>query len=204
MKLKYKKINWCENPLLTVIIPVKNGEKNQTIESLKKQTFKEFDIIISYDINEEGANKTRNDGFRYFKVNTKYVLFSDDDIIWEKNALKTMIDILEKNEDYSICYGSYTMGGSIYCNQEFSRQALMHKNYMSTMSVIRTSCFPLFDESIKRLQDWDLWLTMINNGCNAIYCGKKIFSTEKRNGISYGGAVSYEQAYNVLKHKHNL
>ena len=42
-------------------------------------------------------------------------------------------------------------------------------NYIHTSSLVRRSAFPGFDEDIKRFQDWDVWLTMAEQGKKGIY-----------------------------------
>ena len=62
----------------------------------------------------------------------------------------------------------------------------------------------LFDEEIERLQDWDLWLTMLDEGKSGVYCGEIIFDTERKNGISQNGKIDLETAINIIKAKHLL
>jgi len=68
--------------------------------------------------------------------------------------------------------------------------------------LIRSDDFPCFDENIRRLQDWDLWLTMLEKGNIGTYCGKRIFVTYVRNGISFGNKLSYKVAKNIVLRKH--
>lgn len=73
------------------------------------------------------------------------------------------------------------------------------------MSVIRRSGFPGFDESLRRLQDYDLWLTMLGRGQRGVYCGAEVFSTLVRNGITYApDAQPYEEALRVVRRKHGI
>jgi glycosyltransferase involved in cell wall biosynthesis len=191
------------NNRLTIVIPNRLGENAlTTLNSLGKQTFRDFEIVIVVDKNRLGANWARNEGFK--SVNTEFVLFSDNDIQWEPDALETMIKVLDDNPDVSYSYGSYNIGITVQCDREFNVQELMSGNYISTMSVIRTKDFPGFDNNIKRLQDWDLWLTMLKDMKIGKYCGKKIFETFERNGISSGASIGIAEADRIIKEKHNL
>ena len=118
----------------------------------------------------------------------------------------THLEPLEKVAPVSYSYGSYEMDGKIQCDKEFNPATLRDTNFISTMSLIRTKDFPGFDESIKRLQDWDLWLTMLLKDQNyGVYVGKKIFTTQKRDGITEGkDAQPYAEAVEIIKKKHSL
>lgn len=190
---------------ITVVIPIrKGGNAKITKDSLAKQTIEGMKIIEVRDTQGKGANWARNKGFE--KVDTEYVLFSDDDIEWEPDALEKLLEPLEKVKPVSYSYGSYEMDGKIQCDKEFNPATLQDTNFISTMSLIRTKDFPGFDESIKRLQDWDLWLTMLLQHQNyGVYIGKKIFTTKKRDGITEGkDAQPYAEAVEIIKKKHNL
>lgn len=188
---------------ITVVIPCRSSEDDSVTQaSLKKQSIQGFKVVTVVDKDQKGANWARNQGFR--KVKTEYVLFSDNDIDWRPEALEIMLETLESHPDASYAYGAYEIGENIQCNKPFDPERLKQANYISTMSLIRTKDFPGFDETIKRLQDWDLWLTMLEQGKMGVYCGAVLFSTKVRNGITHNGFTSWEEANTIVKNKHNL
>ena len=76
-------------------------------------------------------------------------------------------------------------------------------NIVSTMSLVRMSAKPRFDESLKRLVDWDLWLSLLPR--KGIHCGHpKLFETETiPSGISgKGSGCSYKDAVSILRKKY--
>jgi len=190
--------------LISIIVTKRLREDaNITLDSLAKQTFQDFTITISEDSGGKGANWTRNKGF-YLAPKAKYVLFSDNDIQWEPNALANLFYCLEENPEASYCYGSYMVDNHIHCDRDFDEGSLKIRNYISTMTLIRYNDFPCFDEKINKLQDWDLWLTMLEQGKKGISCGKLIFTTEKKPGITYGNSLSREEAIRIVKLKHGM
>jgi glycosyltransferase involved in cell wall biosynthesis len=189
-------------PLLSVVIPVRqSGNAEITLASLQKQTFKDFQIVVSPD-KRGNANWARNHGFE--RCSSRYVLFSDDDIKWEPDALQVLVEALEPCPRASYSYGAYRCGKRINSGQHFNSQELLRKNYISTMSVIRSEHFPGFDESLQRLQDWDLWLTMLEQGHVGVFCGRTVFSTEVRPGITHNGKISWHEAERIVRVKHGL
>jgi glycosyltransferase involved in cell wall biosynthesis len=152
-----------------------------------------------------GANWARNKGFN--GVNTEFVLFSDDDIEWKPDAIERLHKALDSNPNVSYSYGSYMNDDDLISNKPFSAKDLRWGNYISTMSLIRSSDFPGFDEDINRLQDWDLWLTMLRNGNIGVHCGGGIIFTTKSS--SYGissvfNKLTLEEAAIIVKKKHGL
>lgn len=188
---------------LSIIIPIREGGNPEvTLRSLERQTYRDFDIICAWD-HGRGANHARNAGFRL--TNTPLVLFSDDDIDWHPDALQRLVSTLKANPKASYSYGAYTMGGRVYCDRPFDAARLKRGNYISTMSVIRTEHFPGFDESIQRLQDYDVWLAMLAAGHVGVYCGAEIFTTKVRNGITYApDSQTYEEAFEILRRKYGI
>ena len=141
-----------------------------SIESMRPN-----EIIINTD--NASAPKKRNDGFN--KSTQPYVLFSDNDIIFPADFLEKTINTLERNPDKSYAYGGYfgivqnptthpIKNNFKISTVKFNSTELKRRNYISTMSLIRREHFPGFDESLKRLQDWDLWLTMLKQGYEGI------------------------------------
>lgn len=191
------------NKKLTIIIPNKDGQTpSVTVDSLYKQTFKDFDIIIINDL-VGNANVARNEGLKYVK--TPYVLFSDNDINWFPNALMEMYKCLEDNPNVSYAYGAYSFTNSnqLICDVQWNPQLLKRHNYISTMSIVRTKDHCGFDEDIRRLQDWDVWLTLLQNYKIGKYTNTQIFTTDIRAGIS-ATSISEMEAMDIIRKKHNL
>ena len=189
-------------PLLSVVIPVRQGGNAEiTLASLQQQTFQDFQVIQFPD-KRGNANWARNRGFELCL--SPCILFSDDDIQWEPDALQVLMAALEQNPNASYAYGAYRCGKRINSGQEFDAKELRRKNYISTMSVIRSEHFSGFDESLQRLQDWDLWLTMLERGHVGVFCGRTIFTTEVRPGITHSSKISWHEAERIVRTKHGL
>ena len=188
---------------LSIVIPCRNGSYPRvTLQSLARQTFRDFDVIVSFD-HGRGANWARNRGFRL--VRSGMVLFSDDDIEWNPDALLQLKSTLDAHPGASYSYGTYTIPGvGVRANVPFDPLRLRRVNYISTMSMIRTKDFPWFDESIRRFQDWDLWLTLLARGKTGVHCGTEIFRTRQRNGITHGNPLNPLEATRIIKAKHHL
>jgi glycosyltransferase involved in cell wall biosynthesis len=118
------------NPLVTIIIPVYNGEKYlaEAIESVSGQTYQNWELIIvndaSTDFSQEIAeqyvkkdkriklinhaeNKYRagalNTGIK--KAKGKYISFLDADDLYLKNKTERQVEFLEKNPEIDLVYG---------------------------------------------------------------------------------------------------
>lgn len=193
-------------PELTIIIPHRMSEDaSETLEYLDKQTYRDFKIIVVPD-EGRGACWARNEGFK--QCDTEFVLFSDNDIMWKSRALETMMRVLKNTPKASWVYGRYLKGNGVFCHRPWDPNYLRFKdNYISTMSIVRTKDLPNppFDEAIKRFQDWDLWLTMLDNGKRGVYCNDLIFETKKRPGITMDNTIDDDMAArDILRIKHGI
>jgi len=78
-------------------------------------------------------------------------------------------------------YGNYDRIGSVtgtWTAGEFNEKRLKEVNFISTMSMVYTKTLPAppFVEDEDRLQDWSLWLRMLQNGRVGAYVPKTLFS----------------------------
>ena len=224
---------------LSIIIPVYNNFKQleKCLASLTKQKFKgNYEVIVVddgseqtlpsigrgqlkgvkfYRIGHKGAPAARNFGFS--KSKGKYLFFCDADVVFlDKYALQKMVDALENNPDKAFCYSAFKYGWKKFPCGPFDAGRLRQNNYISGMSLIRREYFPGWDESLKKFQDWDLWLTIMEHG------GQGIFIPEILWQCKVGGTMSkwlprflyklkflksvkeFEKAKSIIKKKHNL
>ena len=194
---------------ITAVITRRKGEDDGlALETLKRQTYP-VKIIRIEDKDGKGQNWAKNQGLK--KVKTPYVLFSDNDIKWKINAVKNMKRAIG---DHSYSFGAYlwhwgkdeTKKTNIACNEVWSAERLKdfdRGNIVSTMALCKTADVPVMDETTKRLTDWDLWLTMLEQGKTGIHCGEITFETEiKQGGMSSDNPYTYEMALKDLKSKH--
>lgn len=193
-------------PELSVVIPVRLGSNPYVSLSSIARQYVDHEVIISRDHESRGANWARNRGAELARG--EFILFCDDDIQWRPGAIHAMISTLDSTPEASYAYGSYGLGfdhlRKVQCGDQFDPNILRRRNYISTMSVIRRAHFPGFDESIHRLQDWDLWLTMLADGRVGVQVGKLLFDTAVRKGITHDGPVPYEEAKRRIAEKHGL
>jgi len=128
LDLEYK-----NNPLVTVIIPLFNTEKYiaEAVESVLCQSYKNWELIVVDDYstdgsiniaskyvakdkrirliesqsNSGGAAKPRNIGLEY--ANGEYVAFLDADDIWLPQKIERQVALMEQNKNYALCYCDY-------------------------------------------------------------------------------------------------
>jgi glycosyltransferase involved in cell wall biosynthesis len=228
--------------MISIVIPVYNqaSKLDKCLESIVKQTYDNYEIFIiddgstdnaysvvekykkiigfklSYSYQEnKGANAARNAGAR--KARGEFIIFCDADIILRNDMLEKMRYALKQNINVSYVYSSHKFGFKTFNSFPFGPERLRRMPYIHTTSLIRLEHFPGFDEKIKRLQDWDLWLTMLEKGYIGTWLREKLFV------VQTGGTMSswlpsfayklfpflpkvrdYKEAVKIIKAKHNL
>jgi glycosyltransferase involved in cell wall biosynthesis len=219
-----------EETLVSIVIPTYNRSLSlfRTLESVFQQSYRNFEVIVVDDGSQcdithvvahypvkktlrqvhSGANVARNNGWKH--ASGEYLLFLDDDICLDPTFLEKMVNALnvEKDAAFSYCNHGSDKSDRIASPGKFDANAMRKSNYISGIAVIRRSRFPGFDARIRRLQDWDLWLTMIENGDRGIWVPEVLFrsmGTGPRitddSGL-YG--PTYDEAYEIVAGKHHL
>jgi len=202
------------------IIVVNDGSKDKPLKVIKeyKKIFEEKQKVFKYFEQEnKGAPSARNKGFEESKGG--YVIFCDADAILEARALEKMFKKLDKNNKASYVYSSFVWGKKKFRVGPFDSERLKNEPFIHTMALIRREDFTSegWDESIKKFQDWDLWLTMLEEGKKGEWIDDILFK------IKAGGTMSewlpsffykampflpqvkkYKKAMNIIKNKHNI
>lgn len=231
--------------MISIIIPTYNHASSlaTTIESVLSQKDVDLEVIVVNDgstdntrallegyvnnprvqvIHQEnqGRNPARNRGFE--ASSGEYLLFLDADANIEPGALKKLQTALDTT-DAAFAYGDFTYGFKRFTAGPFNATNLRKQNTIHTSALIRRRDFPGFDNEVKRFQDWDLWLTILEQGGEGVYIPEELmqFSTQER-GIStwlpkawYHApwkwlpwirprVEAYEEAKRYIQSKHNL
>jgi len=203
---------------ISVIVPLDKKRKNffENFVLPLIEANEPNEIIINDNIGS--APKKRNAGFK--KSTQPYVFFCDDDIILPANYLQTLYKTLKKNESlknikigytYTGYHGivlhpqSHPMRGNFQIPSiPFNGNQLLKSNFISTMTLINRKYFPMFDENLKRFQDWDIFLTMYRNGIQGVFINNlKFFAYYLDEGITANGNNQHE-AYTIVARKHGL
>ena len=217
-------------------------------ESLKTafdQTYKNFEIIVVNDgstdnfememekirneyssknylikvITQEnrGAPAARNRGFK--EASGEFVIFWDADLVAKPEMLQKMKTALDEHQECSYAYSQFRFGWKKFKLQSFDAGELKKNNYITTSSLIRSEDFVGFDESVKKFQDWDLWLTMLEKNKIGIFIPEVLFTLKVsgRAGISswlpkiayalpfkLKMVKKYEDAKRIILEKHHL
>ena len=155
---------------------------NKCLASIYNQTTQLLEIICVEDKEKRGAPWARNRGLE--KAHGEAVFFCDADVTLKPDCLYTL---LTNFEECHWTYCNYMIGDELHRYEPFDINILKRRNICSTMSLIRRECCPMWDESIERFQDWDLFLNMALDGYKGKWIDKVLFTTPKRNGISTKG-----------------
>ena len=190
--------------MISVIIPIRrDGSAEITLRSMAQQTLQDFEVIVCRDLEGRGAPWARNQGMALARGDR--LLFCDDDIRWCADGLERLAATLDAHPAAAYSYGAYDRGDRICSNQEFDARLLRQTNFVSTMALVQREAHPGWDESLLRLQDWSVYLTMLERGHVGVYTGLVLFDTPPRpDGITWGGGISWEDAARAVKQKHKL
>jgi glycosyltransferase involved in cell wall biosynthesis len=170
---------------ISVIIPCYNHAETieRCLASVFAQTHRDLEVIVVDDgstdasadllkrfagrisvISQEnrGGPAARNRGLA--ASTAPLVMFCDADVILRPDALAKMAEALATRPEASYAYASFKFGWKTFRSWDFDAARLKRMNFIHTTSLIRREHFPGFDESLKRFQDWDVWLTMLAAG----------------------------------------
>ncbi len=199
------------------VIVVDDGSTDET-----KEVVKMFDGVRYVYQENAGPQVARNRGFD--ESRGEFVIFCDADVVMQPGMIEKMVKALDGG-DVAYVYSGFRFGWKVFGAVEFDEKKLKTHNFIHTTSLIRREVFPGFDVKVKRLQDWDLWLTLLENGHRGVCIDEVLFAVqvdgESRVGSSWlprfmYGAVwrkvfgwvpalrTYEAAREVIFEKHGL
>lgn len=234
------------SPLVSIIIPAYQSATTivATLRSVIKQSYTNWEMILVDDGSTDdlktqigpyrdrlryiaqanaGAPAARNAGFDH--SHGPYLLFLDADVVLDPDMVRRMVVALETHPTASYTYADFDFGWKRFHLREYSGTALRQQNYIHTTSLIRREVFPRFDPTLKRFQDWDLWLTIAERGGRGLWIDDRLFRVQPRRrgvgmstwlpsfvyrlpfiGQGQGSATvaAYRAAERIIRDKHRL
>lgn len=232
-----------EQTKISVIIPVFNSSATivATLNSIFTQTWTNYEVIMVDDGSTDdlvrviapfqdrltlikqangGAPAARNRGAD--AAIGQFLLFVDSDSTLESDVLMTMAVALLTHPDAGYVYSDFKFGWKDFHLFDFSAERLRQTNYIHTTSLLRREIFPNFDESLKRFQDWDLWLTLLAQGQQGLWIPRQLFRVQDTGTMSRwlpsfvyqlpgigqgrgsGNIRRYRAAEAIIRQKHGL
>ncbi len=198
--------NMKKQPLVAIIIACYNQENfiKDTIESVKNQTFTDYECIIVDDgstdkslsiiqncilnddrfkvfhKNNEGICMTRNYGIS--KSSAKYILPLDGDDKIASEYIEKAVQYLENDDTIKIVYCKAEKFGAergLFHLPKFNMETMLVNNCIFNCAFFRKTDFDLtcgYNSNMKDgLEDWDFWLSILELGTNVVCIDEVLF-----------------------------
>ncbi|MBW2647309.1 MAG: glycosyltransferase family 2 protein, partial [Deltaproteobacteria bacterium] len=179
-------LSWCISSIMhqskgaKEIIIVNDSSNDETEEVAKNYA----SAVRYFKCGYGDVQKARNFGLS--RATGEYVLFLDADDFLDNYALELMERELEADATLKIIYSDKCVFGNVdvieseglgfyWPSPDFDMEALTYSNFISLPALIRKKGFRGFDERIRRMQDWDAWLSYLTNNADAKRVAQPLF-----------------------------
>ncbi len=134
---------------------------SQTARAIIAKTMKDSQFAI-HEIEHAGANAARNYGGA--RATGDILCFLDSDSVVEPGTSNLWVDQFDKHPEVGFIYSGYKwLNPSIppLESEPFDPWTLRIRNYISGNFPMRRDLYPGWTEGLKSLQDWDMWLSLL-------------------------------------------
>ena len=230
--------------MISIIIPVYNQADKlpRCLDSIKKQSYNNYEIIIVNDGSHDNVGAVAEKYKQLFGLNFTYLeqanqgpcaarnrgaaeakgelfIFCDADLEMQPEMLSKMKETLALHSEASYVYSSFYWDWKLFKLWPFDAEKLKQMPYITTASLLRREHFPQFDVNIKKFNDWDLWLTMLEQGHVGVWIDEPLFKVNAKGfqtmsswvpGFAYKllpflpSVQKYNKAMAIIKAKHKL
>lgn len=164
-----------------------------------------IELDAGYDKKLGNGNHCRAFNYGAKHASGDYLLFLDPEVYLYPGILREYKNKFEENPDVAFVYGHYDIEGiGRISGRTFSEYELYCANYISGAYPVRKEAFKGWDPEIKSLQDWDMWLSVVDAGGKGLFFEMPCFTTAppEQGGISHDSATNWLDRYNKVRIKH--
>lgn len=170
-------------PVVTIIMATWNraGRIRKAVESVLAQNYQKFELLVCDDgsqddtatviatlarrdsriryhlLNHAGVSAARNQGLA--RAEGGVIAYLDSDNAWHPMFLSTMVTFI-LTEKLDCAYSGMRLSGNKYRGQPFDWHALLSRNYIDLNTFVHRRSLTInqggFDETLRRMVDWDL------------------------------------------------
>lgn len=196
-----------QRDLISIIVATRGTrDLAATLQSVAKQAYSHREVITVVDKDSRGAPWARNQGAMLARG--EFLLFLDDDIVLRSGFLSAMHQALIDHPESAYAYCSYERGTpfrDISWAHPFDARRLRRSNYISTMSLMRRDAFVPWDERLRRFQDWDMWLNLLERGRTGVLVDGVLFAAEYQDDCITGtDAREISRMARTVRLKHGM
>ena len=236
--LRYKDIPYSNTLsesefLCSVVIPFYKKEATvfQTLDSLKLQTFQDFEIILVNDgspdrntasvlseisrkfpdiiiINQinSGVAAARNKGIN--RAKGRYIICLDADDKLEPTYIEKMAMILEAKPELGLVTSDMKIFGvrnEIYIQEQYSSRRLLENNMVTTAAMFKKEAWAVVGGYTSGIgyEDWDFWLKLAEKGFFGIKIPESLFNYRTSISSRYtDDKANHQKNYKKIKRMH--
>lgn len=197
-------------PLISVIIPCYNNERViiEAIESVEKQTYSNVEMIVVDDGSTDqtaevvrnysrgksnikffskpngGPASTRNYGFD--RSSGQFIVFLDGDDRLHPDFIKEHFEIFRKHIHLSLVYSNaefFEGKTGPWHIIDYNSDEFLISNAIPIFAMVSAAAFERagkFDEQLKGLEDWELWIRILTKNSHVYKIKKPLYYYRKR------------------------
>lgn len=162
--------------------------------------------VLRHQVNK-GQGAARNTGLSV--ATTPYVFNLDSDDLLLPGVLSRLASLLEEHSEADAAYGDYEEFGA---SEGLRRTApildpyrVTHVNKSPGLAMFRREALERVGgwSTVRGYEDWDLWMTLAEQGRAVVHCGEVVFRYRTDPERSFGThRADHAQIYRLLKDRH--
>jgi glycosyltransferase involved in cell wall biosynthesis len=173
------------------------------LEAELRDRYTVLDIGYRQELGNGNHCRAFNDGAAIAKGD--YLLFLDPDVYLLPGILREYKDAFDRHTDVAFVYGDYDIKSVGRINgRPYDEYELRCANYVSGAYPVRKTSFKGWDPERKGLQDWDMWLSVVDAGGKGYYLDRPCFETDPTvtEGISKYSVDNWKDTFTQVRERH--